>query len=177
MTSTHPTPDFPAGPPPEASSLELEHREGLIQEIAEVPRVLRDAVSGLGEDALGTKYRNWTVRQIVHHVADSHAHALLRFKLALTEDQPTIKPYNEAATVWLADSATGEIEEALLMIEAVHRRWVTLLEGMSDVEFARTYIHPEHGRIFSLDQVLADYPWHARHHAGQIIWLREKYVC
>ncbi|MBB6428820.1 hypothetical protein HNQ40_000626 [Algisphaera agarilytica] len=106
-------------------------------------------------------------------MADSHAHALLRFKLALTEEQPTIKPYDEAATVGLADSMTGDVEDALLMLEAIHRRWVVLLRGMQATDFARNYIHPEHGQTFTLDQVLADYPWHARHHAGQIIWLRE----
>ncbi|MEM7626714.1 MAG: YfiT family bacillithiol transferase [Planctomycetota bacterium] len=167
-------PDFPAGPPTEADSLTPTQRRTCIEEIADAPRRLREAVTGLSDAALDTKYRNWTIRQIVHHLADSHAHALLRFKLALTEERPVIKPYDEAATVRLADSAGGDVESALLMIEGVHRRWVLLLQSMHETDFARSYIHPEHGRAFTLDQALAGYPWHARHHVGQIAWLREQ---
>ncbi len=169
------TPDFPAGLLEAIASPTAAQRGVLIEALARVPVRFREAVEGLDEAALDTRYRRWTVRQIVHHVADSHAHAMLRFKLALTEDRPAIKAYDEDATVGLSDSAGGDVESALRMIEGLHGRWVVLLRGLEEADFARAFVHPEHGREISLNENLSYYPWHGAHHAAQISWLRERH--
>ena len=123
-------------------------RQAWIREIARTPRDLRAAVAGLSEEQLDTPYRpgGWTVRQVVHHVPDSHMNAFIRFKLALTEDQPTIKPYDEARWAVLPD-ATLPVEPSLDLLEALHLRWVRLLESMSERDYQRTFVHPESGRV------------------------------
>ena|SRR5579871_388948 len=133
-----------------------------------LPSVLATAVEGLTHLQLDTPYREggWTVRQLIHHIADSHANAYVRTKLALTEDWPTIKPYDEAAWARLADSALP-IDGSLAMIGSMHERWVTLLESLSDSDFQRGYIHPENGRQ-NLATVLGLYAWHSRHHTAHI---------
>jgi hypothetical protein len=143
-------------------------RQQWIREIANTPRELRAAVAGLSQAQLDTCYRpgGWTVRQVVHHVPDSHMNAVVRFKLALTEDQPTIKPYDEALWAKLAD-ATLPIEPSLDLLDALHLRWVGLLESMTNLDFQRTFAHPESG-IWRLDQYLAQYAWHGRHHVAHI---------
>ncbi len=145
-----------------------------IQVIRELPAQLRDAVSGLSSTQLETPYREggWTVRQLIHHVADSHANAYVRFKLALTEDTPTIKPYNEAAWAQLADSLLP-IEISLTLIDVLHLRWVALLESLSDADFDRAYNHPENGKQ-NLATVVALYAWHSRHHTAHVTRLRER---
>src|SRR5918911_294122 len=137
----------------------------LIDEIARAPRALRAALDGLTDAQLDTPYRDggWTVRQVAHHVPDSHMNAYVRFKLALTEDEPTIKPYDEARWAELADSRATPIETSLVLLERLHERWVTLLRSMSAQDFARRLNHPENG-VMRLDQVLALYAWHGRHH-------------
>ena len=120
------------------------------------------------------RYRKWTVRQIVHHLADSHLNAFVRFRLALTEDRPTIKPYDETRWSELADSRSAEVELSLRLLESLHARWAVLLRSLTDADFERTYFHPEHQREFRLDEVLALYAHHGRHHSGQIGWLRER---
>jgi hypothetical protein len=133
------------------------------------------AVDGLDEEQLDTPYRpgGWTVRQVVHHLADSHINAFVRFRLGLTEDQPTIKPYDEKLWAELADCRNAPVEMSLSLLEGLHQRWVMLLTGMSDSDYARTIHHPESG-ILRLDTYLATYGWHSRHHVAHITNLRER---
>ena len=132
-------------------------------------------MSGLSDAQLDTPYRDrgWTVRQLVHHVADSHVNSVVRFKLALTEDWPTIKPYDEKAWAELPDSKTLPIDGSLVLIEALHARWVALLESMSEPDFARGIKHPERGPS-DLALTLALYAWHSQHHTAHITALRER---
>jgi len=149
-------------------------RAAHIQTLRRLPERLRAAVSGLSDAQLDTPYRDggWTVRQVVHHVFDSHANSYMRFKLALTEEWPTIKPYDEAAWAELADSRMP-IEVSLTLIEALHGRWVGLLESLSDEDFQKGFEHPERGRQ-NLAKVLALYDWHSRHHTAHITNLRAR---
>ncbi len=149
-------------------------RAAHIQTIRLLPERLQAALKGLGDAQLDTPYRDggWTVRQLVHHVADSHAMSFTRFKLGLTEDWPTIKPYNEAAWAELADSKLP-IDDSIAMLEALHGRWVALLESMSEEDFAKGYVHPENGRQ-DLAKALAIYDWHSRHHVAHITELRTR---
>lgn len=151
-----------------------ETRAGWIRTLEILPAQMREAVSGLSESQLDTPYRKggWTVRQVVHHVPDSHLHAYLRFKLALTEEEPIIKPYDEAATALLADYALP-VEVSLGLLEHLHARWVVLLRALRPQDFARAYIHPENGRV-TLERALGLYDWHARHHLTHITRLRER---
>lgn len=148
----------------------------LIATIAETPGALRSAVAGLARDQLETPYRpgGWTVKQVVHHVPDSHLNAYVRFKLALTEDQPTIKTYNEAAWAELADSRRVPIEVSLELLDALHLRWVTVLRSMDAADFQRGLMHPEHKRVLTLQQMLGLYAWHGRHHVAHITSLKKR---
>lgn len=145
-------------------------RAARIADVEAAPRLLRAAVERLTPRQLDTPYREggWTVRQVVHHVPDSHLNAYVRFKLALTEDAPTIKPYDEAAWAALPDSRETPIAVSLTLLEALHTRWVTLLRAMSPADFARTFVHPEQGRSMPLDMALALYAWHGKHHLGHV---------
>jgi hypothetical protein len=116
----------------------------------------------------------WTVRQVVHHVPDTHLHAYTRFKLALTEDEPTIKPYDEARWAELSDTRTVPLAVSLTLVEALHERWVTLLSSLTQAEYGLVFHHPEHGRALTLDEALAAYAWHGRHHVAHITALRER---
>jgi uncharacterized damage-inducible protein DinB len=149
-------------------------RAAQIETLRMLPGVLRLAVSGLNDLQLDTPYREggWTVRQVVHHVPDSHAMCYTRFKLALTEDWPTIKPYDEAAWANLADSRLP-IKVSLAMLEAVHERWVALLESMTEADFQKGFAHPERGSQ-KLATTLALYDWHSRHHTAHITGLRAR---
>jgi uncharacterized damage-inducible protein DinB len=149
-------------------------RAELIAEIAALPAKVRGLVAKLTPAQLDTKYKNWTVRQIVHHLADSHANAYVRFKLALTEANPTIKPYDESKWAELPDTKSADIAPSLAMLEAVHARWVTVLKAMADADFTRTFTHPEFRRQFTLGETLGLYAWHGRHHPGQIAWLKKE---
>jgi len=148
----------------------------LIAAIAKAPGALRAAVAGLSRDQLETRYRpgGWTVKQVVHHVPDSHLNAYTRFKLALTEHEPTIKPYDEAAWAELSDSREVPIEVSLALLDALHLRWVALLRSMGTADFNRTLRHPEHGRVLTLKQMLGLYAWHSRHHVAHITSLRKR---
>lgn len=148
----------------------------LIATIAETPGALRSAVAGLSRDQLETRYRpgGWTVKQVVHHVPDSHLNAYTRFKLALTEDEPTIKPYNESAWAELADSRRVPIEVSLELLDALHLRWVTVLRSMDAADFQRGLRHPERGQVLTLQQMLGLYAWHGRHHVAHITSLRKR---
>ena len=157
------------------SPLDDADRRRAIDAIAAAPGKLRAAVAGLTDAQLDTPYRpdGWTVRQVVHHVPDSHMNAYVRFKLALTEDEPTIKPYDEARWAELPDTRGTPIETSLLLLEQLHDRWVRLLRAMSADDFARRLRHPEMG-VQRLDQVLALYDWHGRHHVSHVTSLRER---
>jgi uncharacterized damage-inducible protein DinB len=149
-------------------------RAVFIQQIEEAPVRLRAAVSGLSEAQLDHPYREggWTVRQVVHHLPDSHMNSYIRCKLAITEDEPTIKPYDEAQWATLHDAATAAAEVSLALLEALHRRWVVFLRSLSEAQLSRTFRHPELG-IISVDQNLALYAWHGRHHVAHITALRD----
>jgi uncharacterized damage-inducible protein DinB len=148
----------------------------LIAEIAAAPAALRSAVAGLSRDQLETPYRpgGWTIKQVAHHVPDSHMNAYTRFKLALTENQPTIKPYDEAKWAELQDSQQVPIDVSLDLLDALHIRWGAVLRAMDGADFKRTVSHPEHNRVFSLGQLLALYAWHGRHHVAHITSLRKR---
>lgn len=150
-------------------------RATFIRQIEEAPARLREAVSGLSEQQLDHPYREggWTVRQVVHHLPDSHMNSYIRFKLAVTEDGPTIKPYDEAQWAKLHDATTGVVEVSLALLEALHHRWVLFLRSLSEAQLSRTFRHPELGMI-SLDQNLALYAWHGRHHVAHITALRDR---
>jgi uncharacterized damage-inducible protein DinB len=156
--------------PPAANTSEI--RAAHIETLRLLPERLRAAVGGLSDAQLDTPYRpgGWTVRQVVHHLADSHAHSFLRFKLALAEDWPTIKPYDEAATANLADSRLPLLP-SFELLEGLHTRWVALLEAMSEEDFQKGFNHPERGRQ-TLATALAIYAWHSLHHTAHITYLR-----
>lgn len=165
---------YPIGQFSLPGSTTARERRTWIQEIARAPQDLRGAVSGLSEEQLDTPYRpgGWTVRQVVHHVPESHMNAFVRFKLALTEDLPTIKPYDETRWAMLADNALP-VAPSLDLLEALHVRWVRLLESLSDADFERRFLHPESGP-WRLDQYLAQYAWHGRHHIAHITEFRKR---
>ena len=151
-------------------------REQWIDQIAATPANLRAAVAGLSPHQLDTPYRDkgWTVRQVVHHLPDSHLNAYTRIKLALTEDEPTIRPYEEARWAELPDARDGPVELSLTLLDVLHQRWVLLLRSLRPDDFHRRYRHPEHGRLFELDEVVALYAWHGRHHVAHITSLRSR---
>jgi hypothetical protein len=150
-------------------------RAAQIQTVRLLPERLRAAVAGLDDAQLDTPYREggWTVRQVVHHLADSHAVAYIRCKHALTEDWPTLRPYDEAAWAELADSRLLPIGVSLAIIEGLHARWVALLESLSEEDFQKGYNHPQRGREI-LARSLAIYDWHSRHHTAHITGLRAR---
>lgn len=147
-----------------------------IDEISTFPDRLKFAVENLSDAQLDTPYRpeGWTVRQVVHHCADSHANSIIRFKLALTEDTPVIKPYFEDRWAELEDSRTMPIESALYMLQGIHKRWTVLLRSLTEEQLSRTFIHPEQGKSFRLDENIGVYAWHGNHHLAHITGLKER---
>lgn len=172
---TQDDPRYPVGRfiSPTASTPVL--RSEQISVLRELPEHLQSAIAGLRDAQFDTPYREggWTVRQVVHHVADSHANSYVRFKLALTEDWPTIKPYDEAAWANLPDGRSLPVDASMLFIAGVHQRLVAMLESMTEADFERGFNHPERGRM-SLATNLALYAWHSRHHTAHITGLRER---
>src|SRR5215213_6311095 len=166
---------FPTGRFQRPASLDADARTRAIDVIAATPARLREAVRGLTDKQIDTEYRpgGWTVRQVAHHVPDSHLNAYIRFKLALTENEPTIKPYDEGRWAELVDSKVVPIATSLSLLDAVHERWVAILRAMSASDFERLLVHPETGRQ-RLDQVLALYAWHGPHHVAHVTSLRER---
>ncbi len=150
--------------------------ERWILEVEALPTALRAAVDGLDNRQLDTPYRpdGWTVRQVVHHLADSHVNSYARFRLAMTEQEPTIKPYDEAKWAELPDARTLPVEVSLRMLEALHERWVALMRTFEPEDFKRGFVHPEQKRVVSLGRALAMYAWHGRHHVAHITALRER---
>jgi hypothetical protein len=165
---------FPIGDFQNVKSMTDAERRAAIESIAGAPARLRAAVQGLTEEQIDTQYRpgGWTVRQVVHHVPDSHMNGYIRLKWTLTEDSPKIKGYNQETWAELPDSR-GPVEVSLRILEAVHERWVRLLRAMAPGDFDRTFIHPDHGAM-TIDGLLALYEWHGRHHAAHVTSLRER---
>jgi len=150
-------------------------KQDALAEIARTPANLRAAVKGLGDEQLDMPYRpdGWTVRQVVHHLPDSHMNSYVRFKLALTEDEPTIKPYAEDRWAELADTKATPIEVSLTLLDSLHDRWVRLLRSLTAEQWKRTFRHPELG-VMTLDKALALYAWHGKHHVTHITSLRDR---
>ncbi|MEO8380174.1 MAG: YfiT family bacillithiol transferase [Acidobacteriota bacterium] len=169
-------PSYPIGKFQRRESLQPEERRDLIDEIAAAPAHLREAVRGLSESQLDTPYREggWTVRQVVHHVPESHLNAYCRLKLALTEEVPTIRPYDEAAWAATAEVNSTPIEASLTLLESLHVRWTILFRALSEEDFQRTFRHPEHAGTPTIDWLVALYAWHGRHHVAHITSLRER---
>jgi hypothetical protein len=167
---------YPIGEFRYEGELDQRRREQWIEEIAATPANLRAAVAGLAPHQLDTPYRDkgWTVRQVVHHLPDSHLNAYTRIKLALTEDVPVIRPYEEARWAELPDGRAGPIELSLNLLESLHHRWVLLLRQLTPADFRRRFMHPQHGRPFELQETLALYAWHGRHHVAHITSLRRR---
>ena len=168
-------PRFPIGKFHYEGAPSAEQRSKFIAEIEQAPAAIRAAVQGLSPKQLDTPYRDggWTVRQVVHHVPESHMNAYIRFKLALTEDEPTIKAYAEDLWAKLADVQSTPIEVSLALLENLHLRWVALLQGLQEEDWKRKFIHPENG-VVSLDKNLALYAWHGKHHIAHITELRKR---
>lgn len=168
-------PRFPIGKFTYNSPPSDDERKKFIADIAATPAALRTATQGLTPAQLDTAYRDggWTVRQVVHHLPDSHVNAYVRFKLALTEDQPTIKPYMEDRWAKLPDVESTPIEVSLSLLEALHDRWVRMLNGMAPADWKRAFNHPELGNV-PLEKNVALYSWHGRHHVAHITELRKR---
>jgi len=166
---------YPVGKYTPPTEIGAGQRAEWIGQIEEMPERMRAAVDGLSDPQLDTPYRpgGWTVRQVVHHVPDSHMNAFIRMKLALTEDVPQIKTYEEAEWAKLADAMQTPIETSLTLLTALHERWVLLLRALTDEQWSRAFRHPEWGEI-RLDQTLGLYAWHSRHHVAHITGLRQR---
>jgi hypothetical protein len=174
-SASEPNLRYPIGrfqPPAETTEA---NRTAWLQEIEELPDILSESVSGLNDEQLDTPYRpgGWTVRQVVHHLADSHLNSYQRYRLAVTEDSPLINAYNEAAWAELADAKTLPVDVSLALLKSLHTRWVFLARSLSVEQFARTYRHPERGAA-RLDTSLGLYAWHGRHHVAHIRQLRDR---
>jgi DinB superfamily len=168
-------PRYPIGHAVLKPELTAAERREAIDAIAATPAALRAAVAGLTPGQLDTPYRDggWTVRQVVHHVPDSHMNAYIRFKLALTEDAPAIKPYAEDRWAELADSRETPVDVSLTLLETLHRRWDNVLRAMAPADFQRRLTHPERG-LLTLDEMLGIYSWHGRHHVAHVTALRQR---
>jgi uncharacterized damage-inducible protein DinB len=166
---------YPIGKFSFEGSVNEEQRKKLIDDIEQAPARLRAAVQDLSPQQIDTPYRpeGWTVRQVVHHVPDSHMNAYTRFKLALTEDEPTIKPYMEDRWARLDDTQSTPLEVSLALLDSLHNRWVRLLRSLKPADWKRTFRHPELG-LMPLEKNLALYAWHGRHHVAHITALKER---
>jgi hypothetical protein len=165
---------FPIGDFAFDGEMTPERRQIFIQEIEALPDLIRQAVSGLSTAQIDMPYRpaGWTIRQVIHHLPDSHMNSYIRMKLALTEENPTIRPYFEDRWGELVDGRDGPIEMSLALLDALHERWVLMLQGLSDDDLARTFVHPEMGKTLSIDTNIALYAWHGNHHLAHITSLR-----
>jgi hypothetical protein len=166
---------YPIGEYRAPASADAAQRREWVRTLAEAPARFRQAVGGLNDEQLDTPYRpgGWTVRQVIHHVADSHMNAYIRVRVALTEDRPAIKPYDQAKWAELADSKTLPVEVSLDLIDGMHKRLVALAESLEEADFSRTFYHPERGAV-RLDENLAMYAWHSLHHEAHIVNLRQR---
>ncbi|MBI3475360.1 MAG: bacillithiol transferase BstA [Acidobacteria bacterium] len=168
-------PRYPLGKFSFDGTLTPDQKKQYLNDIEQTPARLRAAVQGLSAQQINTPYREggWTVLQVTHHVADSHMNAYIRFKLALTEEEPTIRPYMEDRWAELPDSKQVPIEVSLALLDSLHQRWTNVLKNISDTEWKRNFRHPEMG-LMSLEKTLALYAWHGRHHTAHVTKLREK---
>jgi len=168
-------PRYPIGKFQPSEHIDDMMRSECIQRIADTPAEAKKAVQGLSDKQLDTPYREggWTVRQVVHHLPDSHINSYVRFRLALTENEPTIKPYEERKWAELFDARTAPVALSLHLLESLHERWVMLLRSLKPADFSRTFRHPENG-VRNLDWLLQLYAWHGRHHVAHITSLKEK---
>jgi hypothetical protein len=162
-------PRYPIGRFQMPDAVAAAERERLITDVETLPAALAKVVTRLSGPQLDTPYRTegWTLRQVVHHIADSHMNAYVRYRLALTEEEPVIKPYDEAAWARLSDAQDGPIDVSMALLSALHTRWVALMRTLKPSQWERTFRHPERGRV-RLDQTLAMYAWHGRHHLAHI---------
>jgi len=169
-------PRYPIGPFQRRDELSTDERNAMIDIIAAAPARMREAVAGLDDAQLDTPYRDggWTARQVVHHVPDSHLNAYVRLKLALTENEPTIRPYDESEWAKLDDVRVTPVEVSLTLLESLHARWVGLMRALRPSDFRRTLRHPDHAGILTLDWLVAMYSWHSRHHVAHITSLRSQ---
>jgi uncharacterized damage-inducible protein DinB len=169
-------PRFPIGKFKYSGPLSEEERAGMIREIESTPGKLRAAVAGLSDEQLDSPYREggWTVRQVVHHLPDSHMNAYVRFKLALTEDGPMIKPYIEDRWAELSDNQSTPLNVSLDLLGPLHARWVYLLRSMKEDDWKRGFRHPEYDKLVPLEKNLAIYAWHGKHHVAHITELRKR---
>ena len=167
---------YPIGKFMEPAQIDAALIRSCIADIASFPERLKTEVEYLSEQQLDTPYRpdGWTIRQVVHHCADSHINSWIRFKLTLTEEQPVIKPYFEDRWAELPDSKIMEITPALMLLQALHTKWVFLLQSLTATDLKKVYIHPEHGKQYRLDTVIALYAWHCNHHLAHITSLKSR---
>ena len=170
-----PDPRYPIGKFSFDGPLTAEQKKQYLDDIEQTPARMRAAVRGLSDQQLNTPYREggWTVRQLAHHVPDSHMNAYIRFKLALTEDEPTIRPYMEDRWAELPESKQAPIDVSLALLDSLHERWALVLRNIPDADWKRTFRHPEMG-LLSLEKTLALYSWHGRHHVAHVTTLRER---
>jgi len=176
VTSDLETLRYPIGKFKPPVNIGIEDIRRWIDVLENYPQEMRNAVAGLNDSQLDTPYREggWTIRQVVHHVPDSHLNAYVRFKWALTEDNPTIKPYLEDRWAELPDTKSAPIENSLAMLETIHKRWVQVLNNMNSADYKRTFYHPESKVTRSLEVVLCLYEWHAKHHLAHITELKKR---
>ena len=169
-------PRYPIGKFSYSDPLTAEQKQQYLSDIEQTPARLRASLRGLSDQQLDTPYREggWTPRQVAHHVADSHMNSYIRFKLALTEDAPTIKAYSEPLWGELPDARMGPIEPSLALLTALHQRWIAAWKALAPSDWMRTFIHPRSGKAISLDGLAAIYAWHGRHHVAQIRALRTR---
>ncbi len=167
---------YPIGQFSMTSEVTATDRTRWIEDIARTPAALRAAIAGLDPSQFDTPYRpgGWTVRQVVHHLPDSHLQAYVRFKLALTEDEPTITPYDQGRWAELSDVRLVAPEVSVNLLEVLHQRWTALLTSLSPTDYQRGFRHPEFGRVLTLDEALARYAWHGEHHVAHITSLRQR---
>lgn len=167
---------YPIGKFAQSGNITEEQRAAWILDIEELPALFRKAVEGLSEEQLRTPYRDggWTIRQVVHHVADSHMNSYIRYKLALTEENPTIKPYEEGLWAELSDTDEEPVETSLQLLDSLHRRWAKLLRSMTEEQFGRTFYHPGSKESVRLDRNLGLYSWHGKHHLAHITGLKDR---
>lgn len=161
---------YPIGPFDYTAKRSFKDVSTWIEEIKELPLKLKAELYGLSDEVIETAYRDggWTVKEVIHHLCDSHMNALIRVKLALTEDNPTIKPYDEHAWSTLGDYDSVSLKDALRFLTVIHEKWIAVLQNMSKKQFSRTFYHPESGITYTLIQATAMYAWHGNHHLAHI---------
>lgn len=146
-----------------------------VAQLRAVPDRARDLVAGLSDEQLDTKYRNWTIRQIIHHIVDSHVNCYVRFKWALTEDQPVIKPYDESRWSELPDAVEAPLDSSLLLLDGLHQRWCEMVERLTAQQLEYGFFHPELDKVVKLWEALPAYVWHADHHLSQVEWVTARF--